>query len=148
MASSSLILMFLVHRLLPILGVFSACVGGPGCLSCLDYCGAQSVTSIGWVLGLALAGPSGHFTSAITSNAPQMGLPLPSDACLPSNPSWCRFGNMAVSILYPSYRNCRSGVPRKLFGFAVGFEATGAVPEAWERPCNPFGWILRTWRPF
>ena len=24
----------------------------------------------------------------------------------------------------------------------------GRVPEAWERPCDAFRWILRPWRPF
>ena len=57
-------------------------------------------------------------------------------------------GHMAVSILYPGSSLFVGGVPCKLFGFGAGFGATGPVPEAWEWPCDPFGWILRTWRPF
>ena len=54
---------------------------------------------------------------------------------------------MAVSILYPGSSLCVGGVPCKLFGFGAGFGATGPVPEARERLCDPFGWILATWRP-
>ena len=46
---------------------------------------------------------------------------------------------MAVSILYAGSSLFVGGVPCNLFGFGAGFEATGLVPEAWERPRDPFG---------
>ena len=55
---------------------------------------------------------------------------------------------MAVSILYPSYRNCGGGVPQTLFSFVTRFWAAGPVPETGERTCDPFGWILKTCRTF
>ena len=48
---------------------------------------------------------------------------------------------MAVSILYPGSSLFAGGVPCKLFGFGAGFGATGPAPEAWERPCDSFGWV-------
>ena len=36
-------------------------------------------------------------------------------------------------------------VERELF---AGLLVAGPVPKAWERPCDPHGWILEAWRLF